>query len=270
MQDPMDITLRRAYFEIPNEILNTTFSPVTKNKTLDACIIEDVIQGIVLHDCNNGGGKLLKLPLTAENSVCLNAPPIANISLHNTWAVYQILPHARENKPLSAVHAIHYPYNIGTGTTHSTPYGWQNAGRNMGLLASTALNAQTHAESLVTPTPILLSGDCIRLDPPQAMHIDWVLECRVEYDKNFTNMDVNVIPTFTELSLAAIKAYIYNKMIFAVERTYLVSGQELGIFKNIVEKYEDQFERYKELVVKFNSISVLEPERLKKLITYML
>ncbi len=270
MQDPLDIALRRIYFEIPNEILNTTFSPIVKNKSLDACIIEEVIQGIVLHDCNNGGGKLLKVPLSPENAICLDAPPIPNVSLHNTWTIYQILPHARENKPLSAVHSVRYPYNIGTGVTYSTPYGWQNAGRTLGLLASTALNAQTNSESLVTPTPILLSGDCIRLDPPQAMHIDWVLECRVEYDKNFTNMDVNIIPTFVELVLAAVKAYIYNTMIFAVERTYLVSGQELGIFKTIVEKYEDQFEKYRELLVKFNSISVLEPERLKKLITYML
>ena len=270
MQDPIDMLLRRVYFEIPHEILNTTFSPIIKNKTLDACIIEEVIQGVVLHDCNNGGGKLTKIPLTASNAVSLNAPPIANVSLQNTWVVYQILPHARDNKAITAVHSIHFPYSVATGASHSAPYGWHNAGRNMGLLASTALNAQTHADSIVTPTPILLSGDCVKLDPPQAMHVDWVLECRVEYDKNFTNMDVNLIHTFTELGVAAIKAYIYNTMIFAVERTYLVSGQELGIFKSTVEEYKDQFEKYREGIIKFNSVSVLEPERLKRLVTYML
>ena len=59
-------------------------------------------------------------------------------------------------------------------------------------------------------------------------------------------------------------------MIFAVERTYLVSGQELGIFKSTVEEYKDQLERYKEYLIRFNSVSVLEPERLKKLVTYIL
>lgn len=270
MQDPLDMLLRRAYFEIPYEILHTAFSPNTRSKALDACIIEDVIHGMVVYDCNNAGGKLTKIPLTMDNAVCLRTPPIANVSIQNTWVVYQIHPHARDNKPISAVHAIHFPYTVATGAAHSAPYGWHNAGRNTGLLGSTVLNAQTHADSLVTPTPILLNGDCIKLDPPQAMHIDWVLECRVEYDKDFTNMDVNITPTFVEMSLAAIKAYIYNKLVFAMDKTYLHSGQELGAFKTIVEEYRDQYERYREYLIKFNSVSVLEPERLKKLVMYML
>lgn len=269
MQDPIQLALQRIYFKIPREILDATFTPMIRQMTLDMCIINDVIHSVVLPDCNNGGGKLTKIPLTIQNAICLDPPIPYSLGVSNTWSVYRILPHARENRSINAAISIRIPYSLAGNGIGDQSIAGMGTGRHLSDMACLALNSHTHTDHIATPTPILLAGDVVKLNPPQLSHLDWILECRIAYDENFTNMDVNIIPTFGELVVAAVKAFIYNKMIFAIDRTYLSGGQELGIFKQIVESYADQYDRYEELIKQFNSISVLEPERIRTLITYM-
>lgn len=268
MQDPIQLALNRIYFKIPREILEATFTPSVRGISLDMCIINDVIHSVILADCNNGGGKLAKIPLTTENAVCLDPPIPYSLGVSNTWSVYRVLPHARENRSINAAISIRIPYSLAGDRMGAQSI--MGGGITLSDIACTALNSHTHAQHISTPTPILLAGDVVKLNPPQLSHLDWILECRLAYDENFTNMDVNIIPTFGELVVAGVKAYIFNKMIFAVDRTYLSGGQELGIFKTTIESYSDQYERYEELIKQFNSVSVLEPERLRGVLAYML
>ena len=270
MQDPIQLALHRIYFKIPKEILEATFTPSVRQMTLDMCIINDVFHSVILPDCNNGGGKLAKIPLTTENAVCLDPPVPYSLGVSNTWSIYRVLPHARENRSINAAISIRIPYSLAGDGMGAQSISGSGGGRTLSDVACMALNSHTHAQHISTPTPILLAGDVVKLNPPQLSHLNWILECRLAYDENFTNMDVNIIPTFAELVVACVKAYIYNKMIFAIDRTYLSGGQELGIFKTTIESYADQYDRYEELIKQFNSISVLEPERLRNILTYML
>jgi hypothetical protein len=42
----------------------------------------------------------------------------------------------------------------------------------------------------------------------------------------------------------AVKAYLYNKLIVPINSGYLSGGQELGMFKSVLEGYSDAEENY--------------------------
>lgn len=265
MIDPITKALQDVFFEIPREILEATFKPAIRSKTLDACIMDDLIRGKVLTDCNIYGGKLVKIPMTLDNAICLDAPVPYTLGVAATWSTYRIHPRARENRPIAATIAIRFPYNYTSAyqATGCNP----TSGITLSQLACSALNAMTFQNAITTPTPVLLSGDTIRLDPPQLSHMDWILECRLCFDQDFTNMDVNSLQTFGNLVMAATKAYIYNQMIITVDRTYLSGGQELGIFKQLVESYADQADKYKEHLVEFAGVGLMDPDRINRIVT---
>lgn len=269
MIDPLNTFLSKLYMSIPMELLTATFKPTVRKKSLDQCIIDDVIISYVRSQINIAGGKIIKIPLTMENATLLAPPALATLGLTSTWSVYRIHPIIRENKPLSAVLSIVIPYQYVGGTYPSSPAGNGGMGVTLPDIACQALNAQTFAQATTTPTPILLAGDLIRLDPPMMTHLDWLLIARVNYDENFTNMDVNIIPTFVELCIWAVKQYIYVQNVFAIDRTYLSGGQELGVYKQIAESYADAETQFMELLKVFNRAIIMEPERLKMWLPYI-
>ena len=255
--------------EIPRELLEATFRPSVKMKSLDQCMIDEVVTTYVRDNINIAGGKLVKIPLTMDNATLLDPPALSVLGLNSTWAVYKIHPQIRENKPLSAAIALRIPYQYTAGTYPGGPGLGVGHGLTLPDVACQALNSQTFAQQTTTPTPILLTGDLVRLDPPMMTHLDWLLLARINYDENFTNMDVNLIPIFADLCILAIKQYIYMNNMFAVDRTYLSGGQELGVYKQFVESYADASQQFIDRLKVFNRVVINEPERLKNLLPYM-
>lgn len=265
MHDPIQLALNQVYFEVPHAILEATFTPILRRITLDRCIMYDVINSVVLPTLNLGGGKLAHIPLLYQNIELLDAASVYG-GIAGSYAIYRILPHARENRTISSVHYLRPP-GVYSGTSMAgIPI---QGGLSVGDLTCQVLNSHTMSGAYSTPTPVLLTGDTIRIEPP-ITGFDWVLVCKLAYDENFTNMDVNIIPTFVKIVVAAVKAFIYNKMIIQMDTTYLAGGQELGTFKQIVESYSDQFQVFNELIPHFNVISVLEPERIQRVLKYMI
>jgi hypothetical protein len=70
------------------------------------------------------------------------------------------------------------------------------------------------------------------------------LRCVVANDEHMSNMQPRTYLAFGKLCELAIKSYIYNNMIIAMDQAYLSGGQELGQFKAIVESYSDAEEQY--------------------------
>ena len=269
--DALTTALQKVMFSIPPEILDATFTPAARRTTLDMCIVNDVIRGMVLTDCNIRGGKVVDIVLSQENAVPVDAPVPYTLGPSGTWSIYRVPPSARENKDISAVIGIRFPYNLYAGTNQVSPCaGNYNGAVSVPQLACAVLNSHTFAEAVTTPTPILLEGNTIKLDPPQLSHLDWILRCRLAFDIDFTNMDVNTLPTFAKLVVAAVKWYIFKENIIKMGKTYLSGGQELGVFKEHVESYRDQEEKYDELLTEFLGASILDPSRLNKIIQWML
>lgn len=66
----------------------------------------------------------------------------------------------------------------------------------------------------------------------------------VENDSNLNNLQPRSYKNFSRLCVLGVKAYLYNKLIIAINSGYLSGGQELGMFKSILENYASAEEEY--------------------------
>lgn len=66
----------------------------------------------------------------------------------------------------------------------------------------------------------------------------------LENENNLNNIQPRSYKDFATLCTLAVMAYIYNKLIIPLNSGYLSGGQELGVFKSIVEGYSSSDEDY--------------------------
>lgn len=270
MYNALQSALAYVYQRIPREVLVATFRPDQHQLSIDELIIRDVIRSQVLLDVNVKGGKLTNIML--QNSWTEYCPPPPNfmLGMGGNYSVYRIPPEAREYRPIGGVVSLRYPFNT-NNTMLSTPGGVNmvQPGTTMADLGIAALNAQTFSNTLTNPRPVLLAGDLVQIDPPQMNNINWVLECRLQWDEHFTGMEASSILTFRELVHAAVHIYIYTKMSFDADKTYLSCGLELNIMKDYITEGRDFHDRYIALLEEFAGASVLDRGRMKRLIGWM-
>lgn len=274
MANIIQACLNRIYHSIPQDILNLTFKP-DRNETLDHKIHELVIKDRVLFDCNLVGGRPKEIVLRKHWVEIANTPAPFIYGQSKTYSIYRIPPEDRENRMLSSVISLRYPYTIHGGL--QVP----NVGLGMGLgfnhaggIACQALEGQTWANAVPLPTPILLSGHQVKLVPAtvsQIQDIEWILTCRLNYDEEFTNMNNQAILPLVDLTLCAVKAYIFNELVLKADMAYVVSGQQMGRIKEIIDSYSSENDRYLELLRNFNGGAVsLDSENRRRLLRDML
>lgn len=66
----------------------------------------------------------------------------------------------------------------------------------------------------------------------------------LQNDDNLNNIQPRSYPALSKLVVLATKAYLYNKLIIPINSGYLSGGQDLGMFKSILESYADAEEQY--------------------------
>lgn len=66
----------------------------------------------------------------------------------------------------------------------------------------------------------------------------------LENHENLANIQPRSYQSLSKLAVFAVKAYIYNKLIVPLNSGMLTGGQELGVFRSIVESYADAEEGY--------------------------
>lgn len=259
--DAITIALRQIYHNIPEELLVATFEPLVNNMTLDSCIHENVIVNRVLPDINIYAGNPKKIMLLPEMLEDVDTSTMSVFAGGIHTSVYRIPPDARENKRIVAAIDVRPPASM----SGQFSGGWPNnnaCGSGMAsALACNMLNGLSFAQGGNTPTVELISGDLIRLIPGQITMINWVLNCRLEYDEYFTNLPATSIRSLSDLIEIAVKVYIYNKLIMKVDRAAIISGAELGMFKSILETYSDQQKEYTEQLKKFKGTVYSSPQR---------
>ena len=265
----MQYILNRINSTIPLPILNEAFEPDKRYMSLDECIREDVICRRVLDDCNLFAGKVSRIVLQASWAEKTNIPPMLGIISTGSYTVYRIPPMMRENKRIVAVVSLEYPpqYYSGNLLTYG---GASLTGSTAGDLACQALNSVSGGSQFYKPTPILKEGHLVYIYPPQSTHIDWIMTCRLEYDSEYTNINDSAVKPLVDLVECATKAYIYNKLILKIDAVKLEGGYEMGKFREIVESYADQNEKYDELLMNFRGGALLDPDRMARIIAMAL
>ena len=271
MKNTISNLLRNLYYiKIPPEILDIGFAELRKknNSTTDAIIREYIIVDLVLVKCNLYAGKVKKIVLYENYGMHVNDDTF-EASMSGNYGMYRIPPEARENRPLSALLDIGYPTTMALYGTFPNEI---SVGRSVANSADEALASFTETPIYMTPAPMLIDGDAgiISLQPPAALHIDWILSCMLTYDKDFSNLSLNMLPSLQNMVEFATKAYIYNTMIVKINQGYLQGGQSLDAIKEIISSYADAGERFDEALRKFRGAATFSTENFRNMLSMML
>ena len=271
MNNALDVALTRVLATIPNELLTLAFTvrePYQKTYPLEQMILEKVVRGIVRKDANIYGGKKKQIVLLPEYREQLKWDRSDAHTFTGLFSLYRIPPSEREGQEIVEVDGLLYRGNYSAGIAPYTA-GW-TGGATEQMIAATVIDSHTGFSSPPRPDVTLLAGDLVRLTPSQHGEVVWVLSCRIGYDQDFTNLNTAAIPLFTDVVIAATKMYCYNKLIVPTDKAFIESGYELSSYKMILDGWSDSQDRYKELLKEFVGSMLLDPEKLRPLLRYML
>ena len=268
--------LSHVFNNIPEEILEAAFEPDRYNVTLDERIITEVIRGRVLISANLLTGRHTRIPLFEEyreDTVFKGQKYIENIGRNEYYedmTVFRVPPEAREGKNIAHVYGA-YPYITSTATRGSG-YGAaiEQQGNSLTHLSNLALRSHTIEMGHIQYTPYLLGDNIVRIYPRAHYTYGLALDCLLEYDDEFTNMDTGTISNLTELVLNATKTFIYTKLIIKVDANEIIAGHSIGKFRDIIESYADEKDRWEELLMKFKASNEISPEIVSRMVRYMI
>lgn len=236
--------------QIPNEVLYAGMTldedaNLINLNSLDDKILRKVLRKRVLVDCNVVGG--------IETMIALNQIQPSFYELYYT--VYKVPAEVVMNKEIiSALSLAYMPgggysgfgsgYNGGVNNGGTSMSGFNSynpvmnvADRIGNAASSTGVLSNAHIE-IVAYNTLLVYANYRTLT-------NFGVKVVLENDINMNNIPVRSYKNFGFLCVLGVKAYLYNKLIVAINSGYLSSGQDLGVFKSILEGYADCEEQYR-------------------------
>ena len=228
--------LSEIKFRLPRAILDAVF--IRRNHawrnvpiSLDEAILNSVIRPRVMVDCNLVGGTEVFIPL--------NGVPVDRTNDYTT--VYRIPKSRTQNRSITSVLNITFTdpnrssaYGVGATSGSSTML--QTGQAVMDAMGSIPITSSAHVQLIAEN--VVMVRDTILL--PDNIY----LRCILENDENFSHLQLKSYRAFADLVTFAVKAYIYNEYIIAMDMGELFAGQQLGRFKEIIDGYADAEELY--------------------------
>lgn len=227
-------------FTIPREILKLAYSDPANYRaapiTLEEQIRRKTINARVLVDCNLVGGDTIIVPLTG-----LKPQQIDQFNY-----VFEVPPDRVNYRTILSVLSVNYmSYNSVTPNqaagvvTPTQPH--------LHDVASAANRAMSSRSNI----PIISNSECYVTGHNLIMVRNHLItaavvqaRCVVCNDENLMNISIRNAPDFAMLCKFAVKSYIYNTLLVAMDRGYLERGQELGVVRNYIEGLSDAEENY--------------------------
>ena len=237
--------INEVKFRIPTPILREAFKDDvmyynSPNISLDEQIRNKVIKPRIYPVCNVVGGQ----------HVVVNLYDLSPTYTDMYITVYEIPPERVCNREIISAMSVSYsPSTANTGwqvaaNNNTSMYGGNYLTREALMLCeglSPIPNVSNAAVEIIGHNTILIRGS-------NSTSMFYQLRCFISNDPNFNNFQVRSQWKFAELVELAVKAYIYNELYIKMDRAYVVGGQELGSFKQIIENYADAEQMFKEFI----------------------
>lgn len=233
--NPIQKALRQVTFTIPREVLMAAFvrrefgtSPIPVS--LEQRIRTEVIEAIVLPDCNLVGGTTVHVPLHSINPERILMDQL----------IYRIPKTLTQNRSIVQVYAM----NLVSGSLtsgQSLPVSQYSqlmgkAAAVMDTAGSIPLVSTAHLKLIGENTVLCTYNTTL----PQQIS----LECRLENDSDLSQLQPTSYHRFAELVVLAVKTYIYTQLSISMGDAQLQGGMELGRFREVVDSYADSAELY--------------------------
>lgn len=231
---------------IPAAILERAFygknqswrRPVDSN--IDSQILSTVIRPRVMMDCDIVGGIECQIDLTTLPAMWSD----------DRTRVYRIPKDRTQGRSIISVLSVgYYPtsqmlvsslgQSVAVGSTLS-----QTDATATASAAGMLMNSATRVPITSTASARLVGENTVMVDDMYIIGRDYTLRCVIANDENLNNIQPRSFIDFAKLVEYAVKAYIYNELIVEIGQAELQGGQELGVFKTIVESYSDAAENY--------------------------
>ena len=223
---PADI-LRRAFLRPENGLF------ATATQSIDEAIRREVIWGRVMEDTNLVGGQEVRIEITGMMYEQVNA----------LQRVYRIPKDKTGGKSITSVLNVTY----GSSIYLATSAGMASMGcSSSGLtdMLQTVLNSSGSVPDVGEATCQLIGENVILVEMGNFRPYYMYLRCIVSQNPNLEGLQLRSYIDFSQLCQFACKSYIYNKLIIQMGDGQLQGGQQLGVFKEIVDRYSDAEELY--------------------------
>jgi hypothetical protein len=229
-------------YRIPYELLRVAFmdpNPSWRQTpvSIEDRIVSEVIRNRVMHDCNLVGGQTVLVSLDGLLPEYIDAYTM----------VYEIPPDRISYRNIISVLSVGYlPYNTAySSVTNSMGTVYPNTMTDL-MSAAQRVGDSASSVPLISNASVELIGANVVLirDQQRMFTSSYQLRCVIANDEHMSNISPRAYLAFAKLCEHAVKSYIYNRLIVAIDQAYLTGGQELGQFKAIVETYSDQEEMY--------------------------
>lgn len=254
---PLDYVLNYIKIRIPKEILELAFirkDIADDNTTIDDKLIRNVINRHVRPDLDMNGGVVL----TIDVKQC-NVRPVQN---YNEYII-EVPKYLTDN--CSIITALHMSSQYMYATQREYLQGRRDS--NILALSNRMLNHMEPQPVINTARLEVIGDNVIAVHEPLTKQFYTTLQVIIENKENFSNINPQYYSNFGELCLEATKMFIYNSQVINLNLGFIQGGHEISGIKEIIEKYEDAFERYKELILEWKKIAVLnDKQRMNKLI----
>lgn len=236
-QIPYEILHAGLYLDEPEVLANLT--------TLDDKLLTKIIRRRVFMDMNIVGGMELIVPLN-------NIPPLYYEDFYTIYRIDKKLTYERDI--VSALGLSSMPVNIGYGSsmpsTAGTAYPYSAGGNNnefnpINSVAARIGDSHSLAGAIHNAHLELVGPNTVLVNQHYRVLAHMGIRCIVENENNLNNIQPRSWKNLSYLGVLATKAYLYNKLIVAVNSGYLSGGQELGIFKSLIENMDGAEEEYR-------------------------
>lgn len=249
--NPIQKALDLIKFEIPPQILRTFFVSSNlinrhQNVNIDENILAQVIRPRVLVDCSLVGG--------AEININMNG--LASDIVDPLTTVYRIPKERTQGRSIMSVLSIAYvDANSLVNWGNTIPTCDVSA---LGTAAGALLSSQTPPAVAGTARVRIIGDNVIEVRDAQRMATYGSCRAIVANDENMSHLQPRSYYDFAELCLHAVKGYIYNEYIVDIDMGQLHAGQNIGRFKDEIEKYADSNENYRVFLhERFTKVQVL-------------
>lgn len=227
---------------IPMEILQEAFnldtpSDMVRATSLEDKIIRKLLKPRILRTMDIIGG--------IEWTVPLSDAQLTASDLYYT--TYFIPPEAVRNKEIISVLSLtslpggsyFNPENYGTGGLGliNQPNPVVNVGSRIGSAAAPS-GAYFNAHTEIVGYNTVCVYQNFRLLSQLGLLVV------LENNSNLNNIQPRSLPAVAKYAILGTKAYIYNKLIIPLNNGLIHFGQDLGVFRSIVESYSDAEEQF--------------------------
>ena len=232
---------------IPFELLHAGLTLDETQETVNLTSLEDkllrkVIRSRVMVDANIVGGIEMLIPLSGVHPSYYE----------DNYTVYNIPPELTNNREIiSALSMMPMPISGHGGGRFTGTIGATRGGGGFGS-TSQAVNgvADRIGNSASSSAPIghthieLVAYNTIVVYAHYTQISTMGLRVLLENDNNLNNIQPRSYNNLAMLSMLATKAYLYNKLIIPINSGYLSGGQDLGVFKSLLEDFNGAEEEY--------------------------